>query len=82
MKKTLHLLVVLILSFLITYSGPVRYLELKLIDSRFRVRGEEMPPDDIVVVAIDDETYSHLNMQFPYPRNIYAKLLENLKKAG
>jgi len=81
-KRLLFLLAVLIFSFLITYSGPVRYLELKLIDSRFRVRGEEMPPDEVVVVAIDDETYSHLNMQFPYPRSIYAKLLENLKKAG
>ena len=53
-----------------------------LVESRFRIRGERKPPDKIVIVAIDDESYEVLEKRFPWPRSYYAHLLKNLKRAG
>ncbi|HNX01769.1 MAG TPA: adenylate/guanylate cyclase domain-containing protein, partial [Candidatus Cloacimonadota bacterium] len=37
---------------------------------------------DIAIVAIDDETFSSLDMQWPFPRSYYAHMIDNLEKAG
>uniref|UniRef100_A0A7C4YQX3 Adenylate/guanylate cyclase domain-containing protein n=1 Tax=candidate division WOR-3 bacterium TaxID=2052148 RepID=A0A7C4YQX3_UNCW3 len=81
-KKLIYSFIVFILSFILSFTGPLRFLELKLIDSRFRVRGIKPAPEDIVIVEIDETTYKALGIRFPYPRDYYAKFLRNLKKAG
>ena len=57
-------------------------LEYKAQDSLFRFRGPRDPSGDIVIVAIDDESFSALNTTWPFPREYHAKLIENLNQAG
>jgi len=81
-RKILIFFFIFILTLLFSLSGPFKFLEWKLFDSRLVIRGKEKPPKNIVIVAIDDDTYNNLKITFPYPRAYYAKLLNNLKKAG
>ena len=39
-------------------------------------------PSDIVVVAIDDVTFSDLDEQWPFPRSLHGGLIDRLREAG
>jgi len=56
--------------------------ELSSIDRRFAIRGQEKPPKEIVVVKIDDTTFSELGKRWPFTRTVHAKAIKNLKAAG
>src|SRR5580765_1466759 len=56
--------------------------ELSSIDRRFAIRGEQKPPKDIVVVKIDDTTFSDLDKRWPFTRKVHARAIKNLKAAG
>lgn len=56
--------------------------ELDTVDARFSVRGEQPPPDDIVVVEIDDATFGDLQKRWPLPRSLHAELIDRLREAG
>lgn len=63
--------------------GVFNYLELKSIDMRFKIRGEiSVDHSDIIIVAIDEQSYGSLREKFPYPRSYYGKVVENLTNAG
>jgi adenylate cyclase len=49
--------------------------------SALAVRDPE-PPPDVVIVAIDEPSYSELRMQWPWPRRVHARLIDALVKAG
>ena len=51
------------------------------VDLRFSLRGEERP-DDVVVVDIDDATFSKLEIQWPFPRSLHAVAINRLRGAG
>ena len=57
-------------------------LEHKAQDSLYRIRGSVPVSGDIVIVAIDDNTFQALNRPWPFPRDMHAKLIDNLTKAG
>lgn len=58
-------------------------LELKSLDTRFRFRGDRsVAESDIIIVAVDNETFKCLPAKWPFPREYYAKLIENLNEAG
>jgi adenylate cyclase len=64
-----------------------RGLELDSVDVRFAIRGDQPRPDDVVVVAIDDETFSDFNSagltgRYPFPRRRFARVIDNLAKDG
>lgn len=40
------------------------------------------PSDKVVIVAIDDQSLETLKVQWPWPRTMYAKAIDNLSKAG
>jgi adenylate cyclase len=40
------------------------------------------PPDDIVVVAIDEPSFSEMGMQWPWPRRVHARLIDALIRGG
>src|ERR1700761_8528783 len=64
-------------------TGLLGPLEAQSVDARFSVRGTEPTPDDVVVVGVDDTTFSELpNVRWPYPRSFEAKVIENLTKDG
>jgi adenylate cyclase len=59
-----------------------RSLELQSVDARFSVRGTQEAPDDVVVVAVDDRTFSELGFQWPFPRSLHGRVIDRLHEAG
>jgi adenylate cyclase len=55
-------------------------LEQSSIDARFKLRGAQAPPSDIVIVGVDDRTLG--GGRLPLDRNRHAKVIEELTKAG
>ncbi len=80
-KLLIPIAIVLILRILFQFNFFAG-LEHKAQDSQFRFRGELPVSGDIVIVAVDDNTIQSLNRQWPFPREMHAKLIDNLKKAG
>src|SRR5215211_4478710 len=48
---------------------------------RFEARGTQ-PTSEVVVVGIDDVTFSDLNRQWPFPRSLHARAIDRLREAG
>ena len=42
-------------------------LELGSVDTRFSVRGDQEVPPQVAIVGIDDNTFSELRLQWPFP---------------
>ena len=57
-------------------------LENDTIDMRFRVRGADRTPRGVVLVAIDDRTFSDLKRQWPFPRRDDARVISQLHADG
>jgi adenylate cyclase len=64
-------------------TGALYELENKSYDNRFIWRGP-VPVDhsEVIIVDIDDETFTSLPHGYPFPRDYHAKLIENLFNAG
>jgi adenylate cyclase len=62
--------------------GILDAAELKSIDLRFQIRGEQRPRPDVVLVAVDNKTLSVINRQPPYPRSVHARMIDFLHRAG
>ncbi len=56
--------------------------ELDSVDTRFAIRGEQQPPDEVVIVAIDDVTFNELQERWPFPRRFHARAIDRLRQAG
>ncbi len=63
-------------------TNVLRELELATVDSRFDVRGVEDPPRNLVVVAIDAQSFSDVNRRWPWPRTFHARLIDRLNRSG
>ena len=48
---------------------------------RFQTRGAQ-PTDELLVVAVDDVTFSDLKRQWPFPRSLHADAIDELRNAG
>ncbi|MFH0886820.1 MAG: adenylate/guanylate cyclase domain-containing protein [bacterium] len=57
------------------------FLELKAFDMLFLARGHQTVSDDIIIVAIDNESLGWLE-KWPWPRTYHANLTKRLKAAG
>jgi CHASE2 domain-containing sensor protein len=62
-------------------TGALDSLERQSVGARFDVRGEQ-PPDEIVVVGIDDATFSDLGVAWPFKRSLHAKAIDRIHRAG
>jgi CHASE2 domain-containing sensor protein/tRNA A-37 threonylcarbamoyl transferase component Bud32 len=78
--------------------GLVQLMENQALSTFFQLRGPIVPPEDIVILAIDDQSisvpeqyyktdtqqYAHLEtlQSFPYKRAAYAQVIAKLIKAG
>lgn len=62
--------------------GLFDVLELKALDVRFLLRGEQRPRSPITIVAIDEDSFDELRLQWPWPRTMHAKLIEALRRGG
>jgi adenylate cyclase len=63
-------------------TDALRAPELSSVDARFSIRGTQSRPDDLVVVGIDDKTFSALDKQWPFPRHLHALVIDRLREAG
>ncbi|EPE97000.1 CHASE2 domain-containing protein [Rhizobium grahamii] len=57
-------------------------LDLKAFDYLSTADGLKVPDDGPVIVAIDEPSLSAVNAQWPWPRHLHAKLIEQLRAAG
>ena len=58
-------------------------LELDLLDYRFKLRGPlDISDSPIVIVTIDDQSDESTPDMYPWPREYYAHVIENLNDAG
>ncbi|MCC7430341.1 adenylate/guanylate cyclase domain-containing protein [bacterium] len=72
-----------LLTIIIQVTNLFEKVELKLYDYRMLFRGElSTEKSDIILIDINDDTCLELGERFPISRNLYAKLIDNLTKAG
>ncbi len=62
-------------------TGLLVRAERTTIDARFSLRGAQHPPRGIVVVAIDQNSIAKL-ARFPFPRSLYAPVIDRLHADG
>lgn len=67
----------------ISHTSPLQTVEHALTDQLFNIRGP-VPIEDttVVVVEISQEADEEIPEKYPWPTRYYAKLIENLNKAG
>jgi adenylate cyclase len=72
------------LFFALDFFGFAAPYENKLIDLRFSTRDEIAPSidDEVIIVAIDDQSFESLKVRWPWPRDMYAKAIDRLSDAG
>jgi adenylate cyclase len=59
-------------------TDALRDLELDTVDARFSIRGERERPKDLVVVKIDDVTFSETDRRWPFPRSMHAEVIDRI----
>ena len=62
-------------------TDALRRLELETVDLRFAVRGDQPPPDDVMVVGIDADTLQG-PVTWPIKRGLHAQVIDRLRKDG
>jgi CHASE2 domain-containing sensor protein len=62
-------------------GGVLEAMEDSSVDQRFRERGAQ-PPADLLVVAVDDITFSELGRPWPLPRSLFGRAVRRLHDAG
>ncbi|MCG2715055.1 MAG: adenylate/guanylate cyclase domain-containing protein [Candidatus Marinimicrobia bacterium] len=80
------LLIAVVFSVLVSLMlifGLFRGSELKSLDFRFRWRGpQDVSHSDLIIVAIDQQTFTACRDRYHYPREYYATLIDNLNEVG
>jgi adenylate cyclase len=70
------------IALLLYATGLFHDTELASVDTRFSIRGDETPNDDIVLVLIDDTTSRELPVRFPFPRSLHARVIDAVNRDG
>ncbi|MCC5914035.1 MAG: adenylate/guanylate cyclase domain-containing protein [Balneolaceae bacterium] len=71
------------LSLLLFISAPVQTGDLKFRDILFQIRGPiDLDHSDILIVEMSQQADREIPYKYPWPTYVYAKLIENLNKAG
>ncbi len=72
------LIISILLVVVVTWFVPS--LSAASLNMLFRLRGELRAPDDVVIVAIDDQSLQRIG-QWPWPRSVMAGVLDKLTQA-
>src|SRR5712692_1934768 len=67
---------------LVSLTTPWRELELKGFDWLSTVRPPGVAGTAIVIVGIDEPSFAELGVQWPWPREVHARLIDSLRQAG
>jgi adenylate cyclase len=71
-----------IVAIIISQIGFFNGLESKTVDWRFKERGARKPSAPVIIVAIDDSSFTNMPERWLWPRNFYAQAVTNLKAWG
>lgn len=63
-------------------TTPLERLEYSMRDTFVRLRGAEEVSGEIVIVAIDDQSFSWTGLQWPWPRSYFAEIVEQVNAGG
>jgi adenylate cyclase len=63
-------------------TGLFHDTELSSVDTRFSLRGDQPPREDIALVLIDDVTSRELPVRFPFPRSLHARVIDAVNRDG
>ncbi len=69
-------------AFFFIFTAPGELLELKGYDLLHSVRHSSSQPAEIVLVTIDEPSFAELQLQWPWPRSLHARLIDRLTEAG
>ena len=88
-KEKKRLLIIMVIGFLsaiamLFFSNLVFFenIEHRMTDFKFETRGinmEGLDASDIVIVAIDDQSFASIPFKYPWPRTYHATLVRNLR---
>jgi len=85
-KRVSSLLTLVLAAFImlfIFFLPPIQIADLNSRDLLFQVRGPlDTSDSDIVIVEISSRADDEIPYKYPWPTSIYAKLVENLNRAG
>jgi adenylate cyclase len=62
----------------VALTGAMDRAELGVLDRLFEWRGARSPAAPIVIVKIDEDSFDELDMAWPFPRALHARLLDQL----
>ena len=74
------LVLIFSISLVVIVTWFVPSLSAASLNMLFRLRGELRAPDDVVIVAIDDQSLQRIG-QWPWPRSVMAGVLDQLTEA-
>lgn len=57
-------------------------LDRRWYDFLFNIREQSAVPENVVIVAIDEDSFDELDLQWPWPRSLHGNLIEALSRAG
>ena len=63
-------------------TTPIESMEYSARDSLVRLRGEETPSSEIVIIAIDDDSFNYTGYQWPWPRSYLAEIVNQANAGG
>ena len=69
-----------LITFSLYQTDTIKQFEYGILDILFPLRGKTIPSDDVVIVAMNEQSYNNLSIPLtsPWPRSIHAKLLKKL----
>jgi adenylate cyclase len=66
----------------LSFLTPWKLVEARAFDYLSTIAPPQLPADGPIVVAIDEPSLAEIGLQWPWPRDLHAKLIEALRGAG
>ncbi|MBC7876219.1 MAG: adenylate/guanylate cyclase domain-containing protein [Anaerolineales bacterium] len=76
------LLVIQVAALIPGITTPIELIEYSARDVLIRLRGAQEPSADIVIVAIDDDSFNWTGYQWPWPRSYLAEIVDQVNAGG
>ena len=74
--------VVAIVMSILSATEPLRLAEARAFDFLSTIRPPAVPEDAPVIIAIDEPSMAEIGRQWPWPRDLHARLVAELRAAG
>src|SRR3972149_3471695 len=65
---------------LASFFGLFERVERLALNAQFHLRGPVPPRTPLIIIAIDEDSFDELNLQWPWPRALHAKFLNILSR--